>query len=432
MIRTVRILRAGVRERMEIAGRHARKLRNILLVATAIVATLGAYFYIYAYPSLVRVLVEESERDALRAARVLQHLALGGGGVQTAPDSEHAASIEAARVALGVLRIKIFDRAGRVTWSNDGGDTGRVNENPYFREVVATGRMYSHIVTRDDLSLEGERYTRDVVETYVPIMDRGLFTGAFEIYYDITEWRAGLDQRLRMMNLGVAILLILLLAVFFVIVMRSYRMALRNEREHSRRLHSEIEQRLLVEEELRASSGHYRHLAHHDPLTGIANRTLFLDRFAHALANARRHRTRLALLFIDLDRFKPINDTWGHEAGDRILKAAAVILEGNVRESDTAARIAGDEFAVLVEHADETTVHALVARLSRELNNGIDLGFGEIATSASIGISLYPEHGDDLETLLHHADLAMYRAKAVRRGSWCYFAHEAGPEPAGG
>lgn len=417
-------LSARVREHLHGAGRLARELRTIVLLALVIIAALGAHFYAYAYPSFVRVIVEESERDAVRAARVLQHLVLGEGSARIQPDPERAASIEAVRTALGVLKFKIFDQAGRLTYSSNGGDIGRVNESRAFREIVAVGRIHTHVVRRDELTLEGERYVRDVVETYVPVMENRRFAGAFEIYYDITEQRADFDQRVRAMNLSVAILLALLLGIFAVTVMRSYAVALRLEREHSRRLHDEIEHRLRVEEELRASSGHYRHLAHHDALTGIANRTLFLDRFDHALANARRHGTRLALLFIDLDHFKPINDTYGHEAGDRILKAAANILQNNVRETDTAARIAGDEFAILVEHADEKTVDMLLKRLSHELNGGFDLGFGAIDTSASIGISLYPAHGEDMETLLHHADLAMYRAKSEQRGSWRFFTQD--------
>lgn len=423
---------ARVREHIDGAGHLAGELRNVVLLALFMIMLLGAHFYAYAYPSLVRVLVEESERDAVRAAQVLQNLALGQHGAWVEPAPAHAATIESVRIALGVLKFKIFDRTGRLIYSSDGADIGRINENSYFRETVARGKIYTHVVQRDDPTLEGERYVQDVVETYVPVMEEGRFAGAFEIYYDITAWREDLDRRVRTMNFSIATLLVLLLSIFAVIVLRSYTAALRVEREQSRRLHDEIEHRLRIEEELRESSGHYRHLAHHDPLTGIANRTLFLDRFEHALANARRHGTRLALLFIDLDHFKPINDTYGHEAGDRILKAAAGILQGNVRESDTAARIAGDEFAVLLEHADETTVQTLVNRLSRELNGSVSIGSDEIRTSASIGVSLYPDHGEEMGTLLHHADLAMYSAKAERRGSWRYFAQNPEPEPAPG
>ena len=409
------------RRRLGGSGRMAREMCSVALLALLIIGALGVHFYAYAYPSLARMLIEESERDAMRAAEVLRRLVFDEDSAAPRLDPHGAASLEAVRAALGVARFKIFDAEGVLIHSSSGEGIGTRNTSSVFRDVVAQGKIYTHVVGDEGHTLEGEAYGGYVVESYIPILLDGRFKGAFEIYFDITASHADFDRRVRSMNLSVATLLVVLLTVFLVSVLRSYRSALRLEREHSRRLSAEIEQRLQIEEELRESHGHFRYLAHHDALTGIPNRTLFLDRFEHALANARRYGTRLALLFIDLDRFKPINDTYGHEAGDRILCAAAEILQQTVRESDTAARIAGDEFAVLVEHADERTVDILVERLSRELNARLDLGFGEIATSASIGISVYPEHGQDVETLLHHADLAMYEAKSERRGSWRYF-----------
>jgi diguanylate cyclase (GGDEF)-like protein len=209
--------------------------------------------------------------------------------------------------------------------------------------------------------------------------------------------------------------------VFALVVARSYRSALKSERDYSNRLHEEIELRLQTEDALRESHGRFEHMAHHDPLTSLPNRTLFLDRFEHALANARRYNTRMALLFIDLDQFKSINDTYGHETGDRILMAAADVLRRGVRASDTAARIAGDEFAVLIEHADPATVEGVVRRMSDEFGTRLNVEALDLTTSASIGISFFPEDGDDLETLLHRADTAMYRSKALKPGGWQYF-----------
>lgn len=406
---------------MDRAGRLGAEMRTVVLLAFVIIAALGAHFYAYVYPSLVRMLVDESERDAIRAAEVLQLLVLGDTGTPLEVDPAHAPLVESARKALGVARFKIFSADGTLQYASDGRGVGTRNESAAFRDTVARGRPYTYVVGADKRTVEGEASVGDVVESYIPVFQRGQFVGAFEIYYDIGANRADFDRRVRAMNMSVAILLALLLAVFAITVFRSYRVALRVEREHIARLCGEIEQRLAVEEELRASQGHFRYLAHHDALTGLPNRTLFLDRFEHALANARRHTTQLALLFIDLDHFKQINDTYGHETGDRMLRATAQILQRTVRESDTAARIAGDEFAVLVEHADESTVVALIERLSAELNGGLDLPEMALATSASIGVSLYPDDGQDVETLLHHADLAMYAAKTERRGSWRYF-----------
>lgn len=413
-------------------GGSSTEVRNIALFVLVVIVTLAGHFYFYAYPSLVQCLVDESERDAVRAAAILRVVVHGDAGATATLDAHVSAELESVRRALGVMKFRIFDRDGRITFSTDPSETGRVNENSYFRDSVAAGATRTNLLRRNESSLDGDTYVRDLVEIYIPLMEQGRFGGAFEIYYDITEQRKDFDLRLRAMSVNLGGLLAILLAIFAVIVVRSYTNALRTERRHSRELHQEIERRLEIEEELRESHGRYRHLAHHDSLTGIPNRTLFLDRFQHALANARRYHTRLGLLFIDLDRFKTINDTWGHEAGDRILKAAADVLQKSIRESDTAARIAGDEFAILVEHADERTVTALVDRLAREFANGLDFGDGDISTSASIGISLYPQDGEDIETLFRHADVAMYRAKADRRGSWQYFAAEPATDSARG
>lgn len=417
-----------IKLRVHGGGRLSAEVRNIALFMLVIIVALALHFYFYAYPSLVRWLVEESERDAVRAANILRVVAHAERDASAPVGAHVMADIDSVRRALGVLKFRIFDRHGRIIYSTDAPETGRINENPYFRDVAAADHIRTNLFSRNESSLEGDNYVRDVVEVYVP-REQG---GAFEIYYDITDQRKDFDLRLRALSLDLGGVLAILLAIFAVVVVRSYAAALRTERAHSRRLHEEIERRLEIEEELRESHGHYRHLAHHDPLTGIPNRTLFLDRFEHALANARRYDTRLGLLFIDLDRFKSINDTWGHEAGDRILKAAANVLQTGIRESDTAARIAGDEFAVLVEHADENAVEELVGRLAREFANGLDFGSGDVSTSASIGISLYPQDGEDVETLLRHADIAMYRAKADRRGSWQYFAAEPATDSARG
>ncbi len=421
-----------MRLRLRAGGRAVAELRNVVLLALTIILALGAHFYLYTYPSLVDVLIEESEQDAIRAARVLKMVALEDDFAHVRPSKETAIKVEAVRQALGVLKIKTFDAGGQVTYSTDAQELGQVNRAPHFREIVARGHTHKHLVGSEAPSLDGERYDRHLVEVYVPIMGVRGFEGAFEIYYDITDRRADLDLRLRRMNLNLGLMLAVLLAIFAVSVAYSYTSALRRERAHSRRLYQEIEYRLGIEEELRESHGHFRHLAHHDPLTGLPNRTLFFDRFEHALANAARYRTGLALLFIDLDHFKPINDTHGHEAGDRILTTAATILQSITRESDTAARIAGDEFAVLVEHAEESAIAVLANRLAEEFAASRDLGFGEVSISASIGISLYPRDGADMATLMHRADLAMYRAKASRRGSWQYYEDDLAGDAAAG
>lgn len=153
--------------------------------------------------------------------------------------------------------------------------------------------------------------------------------------------------------------------------------------------------------------------AYHDPLTGLANRTAFLERLEQALALAQRHGRRLALLFIDLDGFKPVNDTLGHAAGDAVLKAIAARLRTSLRAGDLVGRMGGDEFVVLLEEAGEPGEPAEVARkLLAAVVQPVLAGGRECCVSASIGISRHPVDGKDADTLLHGADEAMYLAKA--------------------
>ena len=162
--------------------------------------------------------------------------------------------------------------------------------------------------------------------------------------------------------------------------------------------------------------------AAHDTLTGLPNRMMFGQRLEHALLRARRAGSRLAVLFIDLDRFKTINDTLGHEAGDALLREVATRLQGQLRASDTVARLGGDEFVVLIENVAEPVLAGNVAgKLIAVLSAGFELAGGEYNVTASIGISTYPDDGQDAQTLLQHADIAMYRAKEQSRNTFQFY-----------
>ncbi len=155
------------------------------------------------------------------------------------------------------------------------------------------------------------------------------------------------------------------------------------------------------------------HTATHDPLTNLVNRLLLYDRLAQELARARRHSRKIALLNIDLDRFKRVNDTLGHSIGDRLLKAVGVRLKTILRESDTLARIGGDEFMiVLSDIKQEDDVSRIAESILQVLRKPFDMESFKIPVSASIGVAYYPSDGDDSEALMKAADLAMYEAKS--------------------
>jgi diguanylate cyclase (GGDEF)-like protein/PAS domain S-box-containing protein len=175
---------------------------------------------------------------------------------------------------------------------------------------------------------------------------------------------------------------------------------------------SDITDRKKNEEQIKA-------LAYFDTLTGLPNRRLFGDRLAIALANAHRHRQRLAVMFLDLDLFKQVNDTLGHGGGDRVLVELAQRLGGVVREGDTVARVGGDEFVVLMpEIADIEDAAKLARRVIDSLRRSFAVEGREAVVTASIGVAIYPDDGLDGDTLVRNADAAMYRAKDLGRNSY--------------
>ncbi|HZS87317.1 MAG TPA: EAL domain-containing protein [Chloroflexota bacterium] len=169
----------------------------------------------------------------------------------------------------------------------------------------------------------------------------------------------------------------------------------------------DVTERVQLEEEL-------RHQALHDALTGLPNRTLLHDRLQQALASAARERHPLALLLLDLNHFKEVNDTFGHAAGDRLLQQVAARLQGVLRAADTVARLGGDEFAVLLPGTEAAGATLATEKLLEVLDAPVVIEGQAFPVAASVGLALSPEHGTDAPTLLRHADVAMYAAKAAR------------------
>jgi len=192
-------------------------------------------------------------------------------------------------------------------------------------------------------------------------------------------------------------------------------------------LTDEIEERADLEHQLsrsktalsasRAQEKQSRHDALHDGVTGLSNLTLFKDRLDNALSQAQRHDWRLAVMFIDLDAFKSINDRYGHDVGDRVLQLVARRLEALVRGGDTVSRRGGDEFLFLMlEAKDEANAVAFAATLIERIGEACEVDGASLTVSSSVGIALYPEDGRTAQELLKHADLAMYAAKQQRKG----------------
>jgi diguanylate cyclase (GGDEF)-like protein len=179
-----------------------------------------------------------------------------------------------------------------------------------------------------------------------------------------------------------------------------------------------ITEQLKAEEQL-------EQLAYFDPLTKLPNRVLYSDRLNQAIALAERNKSQFAVFFLDLDKFKFVNDNYGHEVGDKLLVKVAQILSRCVRKSDTVARLGGDEFTVILpnmsSHFDRTAVGLIADKIISHISQEIIIDEHPIKIGASIGIAIYPNHGSDVSSLNKHADIAMYQAKERGRGQYAFY-----------
>lgn len=177
---------------------------------------------------------------------------------------------------------------------------------------------------------------------------------------------------------------------------------------------------MLVSRKVNTQAKNLEYQAFHDELTNLPNRMLFLDRLSNAISQSHRERVSFAIMLLDLDRFKEVNDTLGHNVGDRLLQEVSRRLNDAVRESDTVARLGGDEFVILMQQTDLQHTPAVAEKLLKVLDHPFKLDEQLIDMSASFGIAFYPDHGDDSVTLLQKADVAMYAAKRNHSGYEIY------------
>ena len=184
------------------------------------------------------------------------------------------------------------------------------------------------------------------------------------------------------------------------------------------RIHNMLEIRLL-HGEVCNNARTLESLALHDPLTGLANRRLLTERISAALNNARRNKSGMAVIYLDLDGFKLINDTRGHSAGDELLKVVAQRLESVVREEDTVARVGGDEFMIALWHVGSMDdVATVAAKLVKEVSQPYVINNQRLTVTTSAGVGVYPMHGEDADALMKSADSALYEAKRVGKNAF--------------
>jgi len=311
---------------------------------------------------------------------------------------------------LNVVKVKIYDLRGLTVFSTDARQIGEDKSgNPGFRRA-RDGYPASEITYRDRFDAwEGVISERNIIGTYVPVHsdEATPVEAVFEVYSDVTELveRMRLSQRKIIGGVLGAMALVWLLVQLMI---SHYR----------RRLADEERQRKAQEEWM-------RHQAFHDPVTDLPNRVSFAEHLGEALRRAKRAEWPLALLFVDLDLFKRVNDSLGHDAGDRLLRMAAQRIRRALRESDLLFRMGGDEFTVLLEDVrGPEEAGAVAQRMLEAIAEPVQLGHHEISVSASIGIAMYPRDDVIGERLVKSADTAMYRAKELGRSRYAFFAPE--------
>jgi diguanylate cyclase (GGDEF)-like protein len=299
------------------------------------------------------------------------------------------------------VAVKIFNRERTIVWASDESLVGTVSTSEELAEAL-DGDVVSEFAHSEDDSSASESGDTRLLEVYVPIRYDGWSapSGAMEIYLPYAPVAAAVAADVRTL----VIALVASLAVFYACLVRFVAAADRRLRRQT--------------EALQESADRNRHQATHDALTGLPNRVLLRDRVEQALAAASRGAAEVAVLMIDLDRFKEINDSLGHSYGDELLCQVGPRLESVLREGDTVARLGGDEFAVLLPVVDGVgEAEAVAERLREALHRRFEVQGVAVDLEASVGIAVSPWHGTDVEDLLRNADIAMYVAKEVKAGA---------------
>jgi diguanylate cyclase (GGDEF)-like protein len=299
---------------------------------------------------------------------------------------------------LDPVELKIFDRDGDIVWSDDPDRIGETTDSAEFRAALA-GQVvsgFSHSTTDSDDSEIGDRR---LLEVYVPLQfeDRDAPSGVVELYLPYAPVAEAVESDLATLTWTLAVGLSVFYAALFRIVAGA-----------SRRLRRQTD-------ELRRSADRDRHQATHDVLTGLPNRELLLERTGRALEQAARGPGGVALVLVDLDRFKEVNDTLGHGYGDALLRQVGPRIRSALRDGDTVARLGGDEFAVLLPAVEGVAeARGVGERLREALHRSFDVDGVALDVEASVGIAVSPWHGGVAEHLLRNADVAMYTAKELK------------------
>jgi diguanylate cyclase (GGDEF)-like protein len=308
---------------------------------------------------------------------------------------------------LQIVKIKIYNIDGLTVFSTDERQVGEDKSGNSAFQRARAGEVVSDITFRDKFdAAEGTIANRNLIFSYIPVraVPGAPPEAVAEVYSDVTDLLAR-QSRAEWQIVGLVAALLSALYVFLYFAIRKADAIIQRQEQ----------ERAAKEEEI-------RHQAHHDALTGLANRTYFSERLSESLAHAKRHGQTGALMFIDLDRFKIVNDSLGHNAGDMLLKTVAERIRGCLRHADLLFRMGGDEFTVIVPELSAPEDAALLARrIITTVSAPVMLYEHEVTVGATVGIAVYPGDGDSAEALVKNADAAMYAAKQAGRGTHAFY-----------
>jgi len=308
---------------------------------------------------------------------------------------------------LDVIKIKIYNLDGLTIFSSDFKQIGNSKKLHESFLQAKQGNVVSKLSFRDKIYAKEEFIqNRNVIASYVPVKlgNKSNIEGVFEVYKDVTQIIHRIEAIQQKVIIGVVGTLTILFFILFFVVRNADKIIKKNNHEQ----HEATEK--------------IRQVAFYDSLTGLPNRLLFNDRIVHALQMATRIEKLVILMFIDLDRFKQVNDNLGHEAGDEILRQASIRFTECVRTGDTVSRISGDEFTIILENLKNVDFSTTVAnRIIDKMAQPFILDENEVNVTCSIGISVYPFNDDDADSLVKKSDAAMFFSKSYGRNNYHYY-----------
>jgi len=309
-----------------------------------------------------------------------------------------------------IAKVKIMNRSGLVLYSSDPTQIGESKyTNDSFNSAIEGVPATSLSMRKTFRAFTAELRDRHIISTYIPIRsnESRRIIGVFEIYSDVTH----LFQTSMRIQLQIGIAVALSLMLIYLVL---YKMARRADRV----VNAQNAERI-------AAAERERYQAYHDQLTGLPNRVSFIERLDEALSRARREDFMVGVMYLDIDRFKMINDSFGHEEGDDLLRRATRRLNQVVRESDLLFRMGGDEFTVIVERGIlPGEIAHLAQRILRAMREPIEIRGHSFVVTVSIGMSVFPKDHATVEQLVKNAEAAMYRSKQKGRNQYCFYTPE--------